>query len=63
MHRTLLQVAGLQIRQNLPEETEQLKKQVGCKTLKELMLVSELFDIIDEPTEKGGIRVLYRPKT
>jgi hypothetical protein len=55
-------VAGLQIRQNLPEETEQLKKQVGCKTLKELILVSELFDIIDEPTEKGGIRVLYRPK-
>jgi hypothetical protein len=27
------------------------------------MLASEFFDIIEEPTEKGGVRVLYRPKT
>jgi hypothetical protein len=26
------------------------------------MLASEFFDIIEEPTEKGGVRVLYRPK-
>lgn len=59
---TLLHVAGPQIRRILPGEMEQLKNQFGYKTLKELMLASELFDIVDEPTEKGGIRVLYRPK-
>lgn len=59
---TLLHLAGPEIRRVLPGKMKPLKKQFGCKTLKELMLVSELFDIIDEPTEKGGIRVLYRPK-
>jgi hypothetical protein len=40
----------------------QLKNRYGYKTLKELMLASEFFDIHEEPTKKGGVRVLYRPK-
>jgi len=59
---TLLHVAGPHIRRILPGEMEQLKNKWGYKTLKELMLASEFFEIIEEPTEKGGIRVLYRPK-
>jgi hypothetical protein len=59
---TLLSVAGHQIRLILPEDIGQLKNNWGYKTLKEFMLASELFDLIDEPTEKGGVRVLYRPK-
>ncbi|TAK64906.1 hypothetical protein [Methylobacter sp.] len=59
---TLLSVTGPQIRRILPGELEQLKHKWEYKTLKELMLVSEFFEIIEEPTEKGGIRVLYRPK-
>lgn len=55
-------MAGQQIRLILPEEIGQLKNNWGYKTLKELMLASEFFDIIEEPTEKGGVRVLYRPK-
>jgi len=60
---TLLSVAGKQIHLILPEEIGQLKTAWGYKTLKEFMLASQLFDIIEEPTKKGGIRVLYRPKT
>jgi hypothetical protein len=59
---TLLNVAGQQIQMILPRETWQLKSKYGYKTLKELMLASEFFDIIEEPTEKGGVRLLYRPK-
>lgn len=59
---TLLNVAGQQIRRILPEEMDQLKNNWGYRTLKELILASEYFEIIEEPTEKGGIRVLYRPK-
>lgn len=59
---TLLSVTGPQIRRILPGELEQLKHKWEYKTLKELMLASEFFEIIEEPTEKGGIHVLYRPK-
>jgi hypothetical protein len=58
---TLLNVAGQQIRQTLPGEMERVKSKWGYKTLKELVLASELFEILEEPTEKGGIRVFYRP--
>jgi hypothetical protein len=59
---TLLNVAGQRIRQILPGEMEQLKSKWGYKSLKELVLACDLFEVIEEPTEKGGIRVLYRPK-
>lgn len=58
---TLFNVASQQIRLILPEEMRQLKIKWGYKTLKELVLATEYFDIIEEPTEKGG-RVLYRSK-
>lgn len=59
---TFFTVACQQLRLILPEEMGQLKNEWGYGTLKELMLASGLFDIIEESTEKGGIRVLYRPK-
>jgi hypothetical protein len=59
---TLLNVAGQRIRQILPGEMEQLKSKWGYKSLKELVLACDLFEVIEEPTEKGGIRVLYRLK-
>jgi hypothetical protein len=59
---TLLSTAGQQIREVLPGKMEWLKEKAGYKTLKEFMLASELFEIIEERTEKGGTRVLYRPK-
>jgi hypothetical protein len=33
-----------------------------CKTLKDLIQKSEIFDVVDEPTPKGGRRATYRFK-
>ena len=59
---TLLDNADRQLRLTLPEEMGRLKNSYGYKTVKELIRASELFDIYEEPTKKGGVRVLYRPK-
>lgn len=49
-------------RQLVPKELANLEKRYGYKKLKELILATEYFDISEEPTDKGGIRVLYRIK-
>lgn len=41
---------------------EQLKSKWGYEKLKDLVLASELFDIFEETTAKGGARVMYRSK-
>jgi len=55
---TLLNTVG----QHAPEEIAELKAKLGHKTLKALILATGLFDIKEEPTKKGGMRVLYRLK-
>jgi len=40
----------------------ELKDKLGHKTLKAMTLATGLFDINEELTDKGGIRVLYRLK-
>jgi hypothetical protein len=59
---TLLNIAGQVIRDNEPEEIATMNQRYGYKTLKKFLLASELFEITEEPTDKGGIRVLYRLK-
>lgn len=59
---TVLDAAAHQIRQHSPEEVAALKKRYGHKTLKGQILATDLFDINEERTDKGGIRVLYRLK-
>lgn len=59
---TLLNTASQLIHQRAPEEVAALKKKYGHKTLKGLILATDLFDINEERTDKGGIRVLYRLK-
>lgn len=59
---TLLNHAGQYIQSILPDELANLKKRNGYKTLKEILLGSELFELESESTEKGGLRVLYRVK-
>lgn len=59
---TLLASAGKIIRQHMPEEVADLKQRYGYSTLKKLMLATEIFDVYEEPTNKGGVRVLYRIK-
>lgn len=58
---TMLNIAGQFIRQHAPDVMATLKGDDGHKTLKRLILATELFDIAEEPTEKG-VRILYRMK-
>lgn len=50
------------IRQQDPEEFVDLEKRYGHKKLRAIILATEFFDISEESTDKGGIRVLYRIK-
>lgn len=58
----LLNTAGDLLRLHAPEETKALKERCGYKSLKALIVATELFDLVEEPTEKGGARVFYRMK-
>jgi hypothetical protein len=42
------------------EELKNIKKNHGCKNLKEMMVKTELFEFSEEKTSKGGSRVLYK---
>ena len=59
---TLLVNADRQLRTTLPDEMARLRTSYGYKTVKELIQAAELFDIKEEITKKGGVRVFYRPK-
>jgi hypothetical protein len=59
---TLLNIAGKILHQEAPEEIASINKQYNHKTLKDLILATGVFDLYEEPTEKGGIRLLYRLK-
>jgi hypothetical protein len=39
-----------------------MKERYGYKTLKSLILATEVFDVIEEASDRGGVRVLYRVK-
>ena len=43
-----------------PEELTDLHKRFGHRTLKKLLLATEVFDLVEEPTPKGGARIIYR---
>lgn len=57
---TLLSIAGQLVKQHAPEEIARLKPNYGHKTLKSLIIASEVFDVREEKTQNGGVRVLYR---
>lgn len=58
----LLSSAASFINQNEPNELSNLEKRHGHKRLKSFMLATEFFDVCEEPTDNGGVRVLYRIK-
>lgn len=59
---TPLSTAGQIIWKQAPEEITDVYQKYGHKTLKGLILATELFELKEEPTKKGGIQVLYRFK-
>lgn len=57
-----LSIAGQIIKQHAPDEISALHEKYGSKTMKALVLATELFELCEESTDGGGIRVLYRLK-
>lgn len=57
---TSMNTAGNIVKQDAPYELELLHKGVDHKTLKSLMLKTEMFEFKNEDTNKGGTRALYR---
>jgi len=57
---TLMNIAGQLLKQHAPEEVAALKERYGYKSLKSLIQATGIFDIHEEPTDKGGIRLLSR---
>jgi hypothetical protein len=58
-----LSIAGQIIKQHAPDEISALHEKFGSKTMKALVLATEMFELCEESTDGGGIRVLYRLKT
>jgi hypothetical protein len=58
---TLVNIAGQLVKQHAPEEIAMLKERYGHKSLKALIIATEIFDLYEEPTKKG-LRLLYRLK-
>ena len=59
---TLIVHAGQLLHQNAPDQLKEVKKKYKCKTLKDLILMTEIFDVEEEPTPKGGKRAIYKYK-
>jgi len=57
---TLLAQAGDLAKKELPDEVRHLKERYGFKTLKKLLIGSEMFEIFDEPLVGGAFRTLYK---
>lgn len=57
-----LSAAGHYLRREAPDHLSNLKSRYGHRTLKAVVIASELFDVEDEPTTRGGFRTRYRIK-
>lgn len=57
---TLLSTAGHHLRQLLPDEYARMKDAHGEGSLQQLVVATDLFDVVTEQTPKGGTRALYR---
>lgn len=53
---------GMVANKELPEEVKNLNERYGFKTLKKLLIGSEMFDVFDEPLSEGRFRTLYKNK-
>ncbi len=56
----LLSMAGHLIKREAPVELQDLRKRFGLPNLKGVLLATELFDVVDEPTASGSTRTVYR---
>lgn len=54
--------AGRLANKELPDEVKSLNESYGFKTLRKLLIGSEMFDVFDEPLSEGQFRTLYKNK-
>lgn len=54
--------AGRLANKELPEDVKSLNESYGFKTLKKLLIGSEMFEVFDEPLSEGRFRTLYKNK-
>jgi hypothetical protein len=59
---TSLANAGNEIKRTLPDAFNKLQEAFGFRTLKDLLLASEMFDLHEVETNKGGKQWFYRCK-
>jgi hypothetical protein len=59
---TYLAQAGDLATRDLPDEVKHLRERYGFKTLKQLLIGADFFDVLDEPLTGGRFRTLYRRK-
>lgn len=57
---TVLATAGQIVWREEPDELEHMAERYGHRTLKKLLQATELFDIEEESTVRGGTRTIYR---
>lgn len=60
---TYLAQAGSLAAKEIPEEIANLKEHYGFKTLKKLLLGTEIFELMDEQISEGRFHTLYRIKS
>ena len=57
-----LNVAGQLLEKHIPEGKAAMKERYGYSSLKQLILATGVFEVVEELTNKGGARILYRLK-
>jgi hypothetical protein len=57
-----LATAGRLLHERLPDVMSKLKERYGHRTLKPVLIASELFDVREQPTANGGARTEFRVK-
>lgn len=60
---TSLHTAASLVGNSAPKELIDMKEKYGHKKLKNFILATQMFDLKEEATDKGGTRLLYRSKT
>lgn len=49
------------LNERAPDELATMRSRYGHRTLSALLQASEIFDALEEPTARGGTRILFRP--
>ncbi|EHD0106481.1 OST-HTH/LOTUS domain-containing protein [Vibrio sp. 378] len=57
-----LPLAGKLLKNNFRDEADGMKERYGYKSLKKLLLATEMFEVVDEQTKRGGTIQLFRRK-